>query len=70
MLDPTTNLVTSKCKPNSDSGERLFIDARADKLPAAADGYAVDYVIDGKKKTTFNKNFGLLCDSATEDPAA
>jgi hypothetical protein len=68
MEDTTTTLVTAKCKPNSDAGQRLFVDVRADKLPAAANGYIVDYVIDGQKKSTFNTNFGLLCDSDPRDP--
>jgi hypothetical protein len=62
MTNRPTDVVTTRCKDNSDDGQRLFVTVKADELPAAADGYVIDYVIDGRKATTTSANWALLCD--------
>ena len=62
MTDRPTDVVTTTCKDNSDEGQRLFVDVKSDELPAAADGYVIDYTIDGRKATATAKNWATLCD--------
>jgi hypothetical protein len=63
MTDRPTDVVTTRCKANSDAGQRLFVTLTADQLPAATDGYVIEYTIDGRKATTTSKNWAILCDS-------
>ena len=62
MTDRPTDVVTTRCRNGSDEGQRLFVDVKSDELPAAADGYVIDYTIDGRKATATSKNWAILCD--------
>ena len=66
MTDRPTDVVTTTCKENSDEGERLFVTLKADELPAAADGYVIEYTIDGRKATAITKNRAMLCDTTNK----